>query len=186
MIPAIAALTAAYVAVAALLLHLNLASRHSVGVKLVAIAVVTACYALAWHGSLGLLGWPTPDALPPAFRVHGIWLDEPNRGGDGGGIYFWVRRLDAAERPVGQPRLHRLPWSKQVAESAQSALEELEGGALLDGYLSGQAGQGEARGKGGTNSDGSVLPSAEEERPPLEFRRVPAPELPPKEAPPRY
>lgn len=187
MIGAVLALTAAYVALAALLLHLNLVSPYRRWIKFSAVAAVTGFYFCAWHGALGLLGWPARGAPADAVRLHAVWVDEPDRGGSrSGGIYFWVRELDAEGRARGEPRAHVLPWDRELAEAAQSAAEELAGGALLDGYFTGSAAEamrGDARGRGAADRDGPLLSQAEEERPRFEFRRVARPDLPPKPPP---
>jgi len=181
------ALTAAYVALAALVLHLNLVAPRPRWVKVSAAVVVTGFYLCAWHGALGLLGWPAPGAPAGAVRVHAVWLDEPDRAGTTeGGVYFWVRALDPNGRPIGEPRAHALPWTRELAEAAQSAQEELAGGALLDGYFTGskaETAQSDARGRGVTDRDGPLLGATQDERPRFEFRRVARPELPPKPLP---
>lgn len=189
MTPVVLGLTVAYVAVAALLLNLNLATSRPAALKLLAIVLVTGLYAVAWHGTRGLLGWPTPEPLPEAFRVHWITLDEPAKGGDEpGGIFFWIRPLDEAGRPFGEPRAHRLPWSQGVAERAQLALVELEGGNEVNGYAasaSNEAGEAEAQSGGHADADGPQLENPEDEESPFEFRTVPRPTLPPKPPPER-
>ncbi len=180
-------LTCAYAAVAALLLNLNLASPHSRKLKATAIVLVSGLYAGVWHGSLGLLGWPSEAALPDAFRVYWIFLDEPGKGSDvEGGIYFWVRHLDDNRTPVGDLRSFKLAWEKDIAEYAQVALEEIEGGSPVNGFATGARGENireGTRGTGRSDADGPMLPNPEEEELPFQFRRVPAPNLPPKGVP---
>lgn len=175
-------LSLAYAAVAALLLSLNLATRYAVWVKLAAIVLVTGLYGVSWAAWNGLLGWATPASLPEDFRVLWIAMDEPDKHShEPGYIYFWVRTLDEAALPVGPPRAHRIRWSEEAAESAQSALDALEEGELLNGRLgrnlvaeqdavdeqADYAGETSVAGTGG-------------ERPTFEFLRVPPPSLPPK------
>lgn len=180
-------LTAAYVAVAALLLNLSLASPHSRIIKLVAIVLVTTLYLGTWHGLFGMLGWPSPRGLPEQFRVLWIEVDDPDKqGGDPGAIYLWVRDVDEQGRVVGRPRAYGMPWSKPIADSAQTALSELTNGVLLNGSLSEATEEpSETEGEGTTNTaaDGPILPNPEEERVPFEFRPVERPVLPPKGRP---
>lgn len=181
------ALSLAYAAVAALLLNLNLATPHPRWIKTGAIVGVTVLYGFAWHGTHALLGWPTDSPMPELFRLQAIVVDEPDRASrDRGGIYFWVRRVNQDGVPVGEPRSYALPWSREIAQSAQNAQEELAGGALLEGYFTGSAAevvQGDARGKGGTDTDGPLLTEPHEERSRFEFRKVPRTKLPPKPPP---
>ncbi len=188
MIPVVLALTLAYAAVAALLLNLNVASAHPRWVKTGAIAVVTGLYAGAWHGTHALLGWPTDETLPERFRLYAIVVDEPDRRrGHAGGIYFWVRNVDEDGIPVGEPRSYVEPWSRELAQVAQNAQEELAGGALLEGSFDGSASDavedGDGQSRGGSDADGPLLTEPHEERSRFEFREVKRPELPPKPPP---
>jgi hypothetical protein len=176
-------LTLAYVAVAALLLNLNLATRYRVGVKAAAIVMVSLLYVGAWQGIRGLMGWPTPDLMPEKFRVLWITIEEPDKGeGLPGSIYYWARALDEAGLPGGAPRAYSVPWSEEEAESAQAALERMEEGEVLDGRRT-RAMLSQAEGDAAAPEEdwggrGSV---GEDERPPLfEFIPVAPPTLPAK------
>ena len=130
-------LTLAYVAIAALLLNLNLATAVAGWLKVTAIVLVTTLYAGVWYGYQDLLGWATPDSLPEEFRVHWITLDDPDKvTGEPGAIYFWVRELDDAGFLVGAPRAHKIPWDEESAEAAEEALARMDEGELLNGHLS--------------------------------------------------
>jgi len=181
------ALTAAYVAVAALLLHLNLATRWNVFVKAGAVVVVTGLYAVAWQGHKELLGWATGEPLPDEFRVHWVAIDEPDKAtGTAGTIYYWVRELDSAGLAYGQPRAHRVAWDEATAEAAEAALEQLEDGELLNGRLSRQVVDPTASPQpveGADYDGGDLSSSASGDRPRFEFTRVPAPALPSKPPP---
>ena len=131
---AVVALTLAYAAVAALLLNLNLATRWSAVVKVGAIVVVSGLYVVAWQGHRGLLGWATTEALPQEFRLHWITADEPDKKtGADGTIYYWIRALDEAGLPDGEPRAYRARWTEETAQVAEAALEHLGEGQLLNG-----------------------------------------------------
>ncbi len=178
-------LTLAYVAIAGLLLNLNLATGIAGWIKTAAIVLVTTLYAGVWFGYQDLLGWATPDSLPEEFRVHWITLDDPDKvTGEPGAIYFWVRELDDAGFPIGAPRAHRIPWDEESAEAAEEALAQMDEGELLNGHIS----------KGALDEESSVIEGADYagdrtisgdggDRPTFEFSRVPPPSLPPKTAP---
>ena len=178
-------LTLAYVAIAGLLLNLNLATGIAGWIKTAAIVLVTTLYAGVWFGYQDLLGWATPDSLPEEFRVHWITLDDPDKvTGEPGAIYFWVRELDDAGFPIGAPRAHRIPWDEESAEAAEEALAQMDEGELLNGHIS----------KGALDEESSVIEGADYagdrtrsgdggDRPTFEFSRVPPPSLPPKAAP---
>ena len=180
-------LTCSYVAVAALLLNLNLSSSHSRLIKFISIILVTCLYAGAWHGSLNLLGWPSKGKLPEAFRVHWIFLDEPNKHTEEeGGIYFWIRHLDQDNFPIGDLRSFKMPWDRKMAEYEQTALEEIEGGTPINGFAARSEGTDEregARGTGTPDADGPMLTNPEGEELAFEFRRALSPQLPPKGLP---
>jgi len=180
-------LTLAYVAVAALLLNLNLKTRYGKAFKAAAIGVVSLLYFGAWHGSRGLMGWPSLDSMPERFRVLWIAMEEPDKAsGAPGSIYYWVRALDAAGIAVGAPRAHAIPWSEEEAESAQAALDRMQEGERLDGRRSRRPlaspeeappVDDEAWGTRGSTSPG-------DRRPVFEFMPVAPPALPAKEDPP--
>ena len=130
------ALSLAYAAVAALLLTLNLGTRFGPGIKGAAIVAVSVLYAVTWINLGGLMGWPSADPMPDDFRVLWISSDEPDKlSGADGAIYFWIRALDEAGLPVGQPRAHKVPWSEAAAEAAEEAMARIEEGELLNGRL---------------------------------------------------
>ena len=182
MIVAAIALTAAYAATAALLLHLNLRARLPRWVKFAALAAVTALYFGAWEAQKALLGWATPEPLPEEFRLHWLTVDEPDKAtGEDGFIYFWVRELDGAGMPRGAPRAYRVPWDEATAEEAERALAQLRDGEPLIGILSRRTivappdeRQGSAPSSPRNGGPGDV------EQPRFEFRRAPPPALPPK------
>jgi hypothetical protein len=177
-------LTLAYVALTALLLNLNLATRHPSRVKALAILLVTGLYVASWYGYRGLTGWASVEALPETFRVHWLMIEDPNKQLDTpGAIYFWVRELDAAGFPVGEPRAHRVPWSESAARQAESARARMEEGELLNGRLSRNVLDTEDALEPTQNFAGAGGPPAAAD-PGFEFSRVPPPALPPKSPPP--
>jgi len=75
---------------------------------------------------------------------------------EGKGIYLWLQLPDVAE-----PRAYMLPWSRQVAEQLQKALQEAEAG------------------KGGVGMRLPFEPSLDDREP--KFYALPQPALPPKD-----
>ncbi|MEM8766617.1 MAG: hypothetical protein AAGE43_04185 [Pseudomonadota bacterium] len=182
---AVLVLSIAYALIAALLLSLNIATRYALWVKAAAVTVVTGFYGVTWMGLNGMLGWATAAVMPEEFRVLWITMDEPDKAtGEPGHIFFWVRELDAAGLPVGEPRAHRVPWSEESAESAQEALEQMEEGELLNGRLGRNLVDDEDALETGTAYAGErSVAGAGGERPDFEFVRVPPPALPAKALP---
>jgi len=130
-------LSVAYVVTAALLLLMNLATPFAAWIKGAAIVIVSCLYAGTWFGYQGMTGWATSQPLPETFRVLWITIDE-RRAADEvpSSIYYWVRSLDEAGLPQGQPRAFRRPWSELAAEEAEQAIAAMESGETLNGTLS--------------------------------------------------
>ncbi|MEZ5550614.1 MAG: hypothetical protein R3E82_06990 [Pseudomonadales bacterium] len=175
-------LALSYAVVAALLLHLNLNSPHGPWIKLATILLVTTLYAGTWFGTRSLLGWASPESLADNFRVLWIALDDPDKStGTPGAIYYWVRKLDGAGLPVGEPRAHRIAWSEASAEAAQEALERMEAGELLNGRMSRNTVSDAESPPEGSDHAGERALSGDGLDPRLiEFSRVPPPALPSK------
>ena len=178
-------LSIAYALIAALLLNLNVASRHSAWLKGGVIALTSALYVGTWLGYQAITGWATNQDLPESFRVLEIAIEERGREQKTPGfIYYWVRALDEAGLPVGPPRAHRIEWSEAEAENAEAALSALEEGAELNGTWSrnlmapGEDGEALATYTGELSvtgdSDGEVN---------IRFMRAPPRTLPPKPPP---
>jgi hypothetical protein len=175
-------LTLAYVVSAALLLSMNLATRYAAWQKGVAIIVVSGLYAGTWFGFQGMTGWATTQPMPESFRVLWIAIDERRSSDDvPSAIYYWVRSLDEAGLPQGQPRAFRRPWSERAAEEAEQAIAALEAGEELNGTLSRNLMQAAA--EDATLSDyageRSITGESEGEIS-IRFTTAPARQLPPK------
>ncbi len=118
-------LTFLYVAIAALLLVLCLATGWRRWIKVLMIIVVTVSYFVANYTFEDMLGWPTPRVLPEKFLINSAVIEEPNKErGVEGAIYLWVTALDT-NMPAGAPRSYRLPYLKdthsQLAESQRKS-----------------------------------------------------------------
>lgn len=189
MMTSVIGLAVAYAAVAALIFNLNLRTSWSREVKVSALVVVGALFFVSFWSLKGMLGWPTSADMPDEFRIHWITVVDPDKlTGDDGAIYFWVRELDAAGLPIGEPRAHRINWSEETAEEAADALADLQGGNTLNGFVTREMmddEEGERTELEGDDylNDELVLSGEGEARMRFEFRRAPPPTLPPKELP---
>jgi hypothetical protein len=180
-------LTLAYVAIGALLLSLNLASKWSVWLKAASIVVVSVFYFASYHGLRSLSGLPSGEDLPPDFRLLYVSIDEPDKASGGeGAIYIWLRTLQKDQQLAsGEPRAYRLAYSESLAENVEAALKQLEQGKRLNGKRSrqqiaeqeiteeqeGVAITGEAGSEASVGNEFSIV-----------FSEVPPPDLPPKPA----
>lgn len=176
-------LTLAYVAVAALLLSLNLATRYPGWVKALAIVLVSLLYFGTWLGYKGILGWPTGESMPEDFRVLWITIEDPDKAVSGPGhIYYWVRALDPDGVMAGAPRAYTVPWGEEAAEEAQRALDRMEEGEILNGRRTrGLVSSEQDVSKAGQDETGrSSTPGDEDTDPVFEFYAIPPPSLPAK------
>jgi hypothetical protein len=134
MTAAIAPMTAAYVALAVLLLSLNLLSRWAWPVKAVAVVLTTAFFVGAYFGAVSLLGWPSRARMPPHFQLLWTKVVEPDKAtGENGSIFMWVEPLDENNIPVGRPRSYELPYSRDLAKKVGGAQQKLQQGEQVAG-----------------------------------------------------
>ena len=173
----------AYALVAALLLTLNLQTRYRREIKLAAIILVSLLYIGAYHGAQNLRGCAISVAPPNPFKLHWAVVEEPDKArGTAGAIYILGQRLSARGMTLGEPRLYRLPFSPELAEQVDDALNQKEDGRDLEARLSYKAATpddvDEIQKRDGQKSRPDA--AGEEERLKLDFRNLPAPDLPPK------
>ena len=177
--PVVWLLTLAYVAVAALLLNLNLATPRRGAIKATAIVLVTALYVGAWHGHKALLGWASDDALPERFRLHYATVEDPDKvSRTPGTIYLWVSSLDGAAG-MREPRAYRITWDADTARAVLDALAEIERGVAMEGRATALSETGRGRMVEPADrvriGDDAEIPAGK-----IDFQPVPTPPLPPK------
>ena len=128
-------LTAAYAALAVLLLNLGFHSRWPVWVKGGAILAVTLLYFVTYASLQGFLGWPTGDQTPQEFVVLSAHVEEPDDAlGIEGGVYLWIlARGD--ERVDAVPRAYRLPYSRELHAEASEAMKQIRRGVMQMGKI---------------------------------------------------
>ena len=125
----LAGIAASYVAVAVLLLSLNLASRWHWGVKATAIAITTAFFGVSYISTAGLIGWPSGAPVPEHFQLDWATVVEPDKlNGLPGAIYLWVEALDENNMSSGTPRAFRVPYSRELADRIGHAKDRIEQG----------------------------------------------------------
>jgi hypothetical protein len=122
-------IAASYVAIAVLLLSLNLASRWHWGIKAMAIAITTVFFGVSYVSIAGLIGWPSEARMPEHFQLHWATVIEPDKLiGLPGSIFLWVEGLDENNIPAGTPRAFRVPYSRELADRIGRAKERIEQG----------------------------------------------------------
>ena len=177
----------AYAALAALVLVLNLKTAWRREVKFLAIALMTALYFAAYWGGQNLRGWGIAELPPNPFKLHWAIVEEPNKADDTpGAIYILAQKLSPHGALLSAPRLHRLPFSLELAEQIDEAMRAAEDGTPLEATLSFKAKKPDdeellnrKKRDGETSRPDSV---GDQYRLQLDFRELPAPSLPPKSA----
>jgi hypothetical protein len=142
---AIAALTAGYIALAVLLLSLNLTSLWRWWIKAGSIVATTIFFGVTFQALGGLTGWPTTQRLPDRFAMVWSTVVEPDKKTNNpGGVYVWAQELDANNVPSTTPRSYKLPYSDALARKIARAQEKREHGIEVMGKL-GEEGNGPQR-----------------------------------------
>lgn len=133
---AVAGLVAAYVALAVLLLSLNLTSLWRWWIKAGGIIVTTLFFVVTWRAIPWLVGWPTTQVLPARFNVVWTVTAEPDRKtSNPGAIYVWAQELDANNVPMSRPRSYQLPYSDALARQIATVQEKRQNGQEVMGKL---------------------------------------------------
>lgn len=165
MTAAVVGLVACYVALASLLLSLNLRSAWRWPVKATAIGITAAFFVVAFLALQGMLGWPTDRRPPARFQLHAALIEEPDRtGGSPGAIYLWLSPRGVDGEVAGPPRAYALPYSRALHEATVRAQAGLQAGVPIDG-----------RSRPSSRPQGYATPSAS-----IELFERPPPSLPPK------
>jgi hypothetical protein len=133
---AVVGLVASYVALATLLLSLNLRSAWRWPVKAAAIGITAGFFVVVFLALQAMLGWPT-EAQPPArFALHAALIEEPDRKGRRpGAIYLWLSPRLADGAITGPPRAYALPYSRALHEATVRAQAGLSAGRPIDGKV---------------------------------------------------
>jgi len=111
-----------YALLGVVLLVILLFARFDWRLKAVLIVLVSGFYVVDFRAARALLGWASPEALPPKFKLLGARIVEPHSlAGDAGAIFLWVEEVDNDNFPSGDPRLFRLRYDAKLAERAEAA-----------------------------------------------------------------
>lgn len=133
-------LVAAYVALAVLLLSLNLRARWRWPIKAAAILVTAGFFVGSFLAVQAMLGRPTEQAPSASFRLHAAVIEEPDpRQGEPGAIYIWLSEADGAGGYGRPPRAHALPYTRELHEAVTKARQRLEEGREVRGRRRGDA-----------------------------------------------
>jgi hypothetical protein len=129
-------LVGAYVAVAMLLVSLNLTSLWKWWIKAAAIVVTTIFFGVSYSTINGLMGWPTTEKPPGRFNLISSRIAEPDkRNHTPGHIYLWADEIDRNNIPVGVPRNYEIPYSDALARKVSDAQEKRDHGIDIMGRI---------------------------------------------------
>jgi hypothetical protein len=136
-IGAIASIVAVYVAVAVLLLSLNLFSRWRWWVKAGAIVISGLFFIGSYFSIAAILGLPTRALVPERFSLVATRTVEPNQvTGDTGAIFLWLEPLNEQNVPSGVPVSYQVGYTNELAEAVDQAQSRLNAGEAVEGSLS--------------------------------------------------
>jgi len=135
-LPTIFWLVLAYVAVAVLLLSMNLTSQWRWWVKATAIVVTGGFFIGSYFAVISVLGWASPDDPPPRFALLATRVVEPDRiSNTPGVIYLWLEALDEDNIPSGRPRGYSLAFTEDFANAVSQAHDLLANGEQVEGTI---------------------------------------------------
>ncbi len=185
-----------FVLIAVLVLWFVIGSKGHWGIK-AATMVLSLYFCLSVGFSISeFMGWPTDDKLPPKFLLHWAVIQEPDvKLGDEGSIYVWVRPINEPTIEhkewsdyllsfydgKSEPRAYRIPYSRELHEQAQKAIEAISKGEGVGGTSEEGSGKGKkkssGKGNGKTGDGGKSLTNNGG----IEFHKLPPPKLPDKD-----
>jgi len=103
-------------------------SRWGRVAKLALVLAVTGLYFVADRGLADVWGWPAREPLPERFVLLAAVFDEPSPGrGHEGAIYIWVNPMKD-NAPLAMPRVHRLPYEKDLHRILGDGLKKARDG----------------------------------------------------------
>jgi len=190
-------ITLGFILIASLILWYIIGSKGH-WVSKAAIILLSLYFCLSVGLSLSeLMGWPTTEKLPSKFFLHWAVVEEPDpKTGDKGGVYIWTKPLDPTRDRdqswqdyllsfydgESQPRAHKLPYSRELHEQAQSALGMIMQGQSVGGTSFGEPGDGETAGAEGDSEavEGSEGEGSLTRNGGVIFHKLPPPKLPDK------
>lgn len=127
-------LLAGFILVLGFLYYLLIKTELAVGLKFVAILVVTVFYWVQYQTLQQYMGWPTTDKLPAEFVLIATDIHEPNKQtGEKGVMYWWVRDSADAKQP---PRVYQLPFESSLHKQGDQVVEEQKKGSFYVGRKS--------------------------------------------------
>lgn len=123
--------------VTALVLNIWIGTRWPLVVKVAVVMLASTLYVANYVGIGEIRGWSTDKPLPKTFFFLWAKIEEPDKRSDTeGNIYIWVQHLDAEENFEGGPRSYRMPYSIELAEKIEKAMNDTREGEQVQGSAS--------------------------------------------------
>jgi len=139
----IIALALAYVFLLALILLAIFRSEIGAVPKLALAALCFGFYLLHYSALQRYPGWPAAEELPERFELISSYAVEPDlKNDESGGLYLWVRDLEADGAP---PRAYRLPYGKRLHRKIDDTLRKQQAGERYVGTPVGGGNKRETR-----------------------------------------
>ena len=153
---AIALTIACYAMLGVLLLSLNFASLWRWWIKAAAIVLTVVACVGSYFSIVGLLGWPSSDAMPARFNLVSTRIIEPDMlRGTPGRIYLWIEEVDEDQIIISPPRAFEVPYEVDLSIQVAEAQSELNGGSTILGEFAAteeQTGERQAAPREGANT----------------------------------
>jgi hypothetical protein len=147
--------TAAYVALAFLLLTACLSTQWPLTAKIALIALTTGLYFLAYQAHHAMMGWATKEAVPERFVLLATVIEEPNKEKNfPGQILIWVNGIESDNKPAKEPRAFKVPYEKDLHALLGEAMKKNRQGVTQIGRIEpkiGPSGASWMRGAGNDN-----------------------------------
>ncbi len=130
-------------------------------VKVILTPLVLLSSVGVWYSMNSLLGWATSDSLPAKYQLHWVIIEEPND--NEGAIYLLVNSISRRHKDIRvgtyiantkEPRLYKIPYTREGHKQAQQLKEKLQEGQSL--LMSKNKGKGKGLGDGNENGDNDI------------------------------
>ncbi len=183
----------AYILLASVLCLVLIGTKWKWWIKLILFMIVLGASLVIWNALDSYKGWPTTSALPEkAEFLWGVVYEPEPAHGFQGEIDIWLRPAPGQDNdglnPLryapshGEPRAHRLPYSRPLHEAVEAGMNMVRHGKRV---MFGRGGQGEgeegdAEGEGGSGG-GSGRPGYRYETNDFHVYELPPPRPPRKD-----
>jgi hypothetical protein len=150
-----------FVVICAVLLWFIILGKGHWLIKVIAVPLVLYFNFVIWNSLGNISGWAAESPLPKKFGMLWAFVHEPSNSD----ILIWANALDdeneivetkpnswlapfSSKKNSDEPRVYRLPYTRETHEKVQQAMQSLAKGKKVGGS------QGKAKGEGQQNPEG--------------------------------